>query len=421
MRSGVPIDVRVREAIIADLARGESKAVVAARYGVAVSTVARLKQVWRLTGSVAALPHAGGARPTLGPDDLAKLRALVAAEPTATVPILRDRLVAAGAPEVSVPTVRRALAKMGLKRRRLALEKERPPAPVRKPRIRQPPRPRRREEGEREPYPSDLNDEEWALIAPLLPAPSKEAGRPREIPLRELLDAMLYVLRTGCQWRALPHDFPYWKTVYTYFRLWRIAGHFEHINDVLRRRLRREGGRDEAASAWIVDSQTARTTETPGERGYEGGKRITGRKRTILVDTLGLLIAASVVPANIHDLPAGLALLNATAAPPPRVMYADTAYEGPQVRTWLTAHGGGELNIVRLPRREAYVDPSAPPTELPRFTVLPKRWIVERSFAWTSRNRRLTRDYEGCASTAKSWLFLAMVALMTHRMALQDY
>lgn len=407
----------VRERILAD-ALNEPFHVVAARYGVSTRSVKRIHQRWLEAGTLAPRPHGGGVKPKMSSVDLALLRRLVADEPNATALKLRERYLAAGGTEVAPNTIHRALTRLGLARRRMPREKERAPVTPRPPTYRRRPARPLPSGTERGSYPSDLNDGEWARIEPLLPPPAEIGrGRPCEIARRDLVDAMLYVLRTGCQWRALPHDFPNWCTVYWYFRQWKLSGLFERLNDVLRRRVRRDASRNEEASAWIVDSQTAKTTETPGERGFEGGKRITGRKRNIIVDTLGMLIAVTVVPASVHDLPAGLTTMQAAQAPPPRVLFADSAYQGPQARDWLAAHGGGDLAIVRRPPCQGYFEAAAAVPEATGFKPLPKRWIVERTFAWTSRNRRLAKDYEGCASTARAWMLLAMIALMARRMA----
>lgn len=255
-------------------------------------------------------------------------------------------------------------------------------------------------------YPTDLTDAEWGLLAPLLPSP-KPRGRPREHSVREVLDAIFYVVRGGCAWRLLPHDFPPWGTVYYWFRRWRLDGLWQRILVALRMATRRKEGRDSEASAAIMDSQSVRIAEeSGGTKGYDAAKNVPGRKRHLLVDTSGLLLAGRVTPANISDnrgareLLAGLAPL----LPHLQLIWADGAYAGEKLRTWCAEHTGWQLEVV--PRNS---DSSA-------FEVIPRRWVVERSIAWTCRNRRLAKDYERKVQTSECWLKVAMIRLMLKRL-----
>jgi putative transposase len=270
-------------------------------------------------------------------------------------------------------------------------------------------------------YPSDLSDQEWAILAPLLP-PAKPGGRPRSVKLRMILDGIFHVLRSGCQWRLLPRDYGPWSTVYAYWRAWRLAGVWERIHAVLRERVRRATGRHSTPSAAIIDSQSVKTTEQGGPHGYDGGKKINGRKRHILVDTLGLLLKVVVHPASIQDRDGAQLVLAGLHERFARLghLWADQGYTGP-ILDWIKAQLGWTVEVVeRSPRRGFVVTPDGEFQRVKRpavFEPLPRRWVVERTFAWIGRNRRMSKDYEFLTATSEAWVYLSMLRLMLKRLA----
>lgn len=256
----------------------------------------------------------------------------------------------------------------------------------------------------RKPYPTDLTDEQWELLESILPPPELR-GRKRTVDLREVFNALSYLTRTGCQWRFLPHDFPVWQTVYYYFRKWRAADWFATWNDALRDEVREQAGREVEPSAAIIDSQSAKTTELADERGFDAGKKVNGRKRHFLVDTLGLLLYVKVLAAHVQDRDGAKQLLDEVKDrfPRLRLIWADGGYRGKLI-TWVAETCAWLLQIVL--RKD----------DLKGFQVLPRRWVVERTFAWVCRNRRLSKDYERLAESEEAFCYYSMIHLMLRRL-----
>lgn len=260
----------------------------------------------------------------------------------------------------------------------------------------------------RKPYPTDLLDKQWTILEPLVPA-AKHGGRPRTVDMREIINAILYVNRGGCQWDMLPHDLPAKSTVYEYFAQWRNDGTWQRMVDALRAQVRIAANREETPSAGSIDSQTVKATELGGEHGYDGGKKINGRKRHIVVDTLGLLLVVMVTTAALDDGAAAAHVMNRMNPkdyPRFKKLFGDNKYHNLSFRAWLALNRSGwELEVKT---REPGVK---------GFAVLPQRWVVERTFAWLGRYRRHSRDYERRTDSSESMIRVSSLNLMLRRLA----
>lgn len=250
-------------------------------------------------------------------------------------------------------------------------------------------------------YATNLTDSEWEIITSLY-----SDNRQRKYSLRHHWDAIFYVVKTGCQWRLLPREFAPWQTVYYYYRQWRENGLIEEVHTALRAQVRREAGREESPSVGIADAQSVKTTHNGPERGFDNGKKVKGRKRHILVDSLGLVLGAVVTAANVHD-KRGLPLLFEQVRgcfDRMQVVYVDGGYISSALGVWVQRRMGYRLEVIRRPRTQV------------GFAVLPKRWVVERTFSWLNNYRRLSKDVEYRTDSSVTMLYVAMIHLMLKRL-----
>ena len=254
-------------------------------------------------------------------------------------------------------------------------------------------------------YSSDLTNRQWQLLRQLFPQASRRGRRP--IDRRRIINAILYLVRTGCQWRMLPRSFPNWSTVYNVFWRWRNAGTWQKIHDALRAKARKSAGKKSTPTVAIIDSQSIRTAEGGEERGYDAAKKITGRKRHVAVDTLGLLLAVVVHSADWQDQDGAEWVIERLGEQFKRikVLFGDFAYGRGGLPEWVQENFGWILQTVLRP------------VGIQGFVVLPKRWIVERTFAWLARYRRHSKDYEKTTASSEAITYIAMISLMSRRLA----
>lgn len=254
-------------------------------------------------------------------------------------------------------------------------------------------------------YPTDLTDRQWDCIKDLIPS-AKPGGRPRTLERRAIINGILYVVVSGCQWRMLPREYPAWQSVYTYFRQWRDDGTWQRLHDTLRAQVREKAGRHKHPTAGALDSQSVKTTQVARLRGFDSGKRVKGRKRHILVDTLGLLLAVIVTSAAVSD-PAGAKLLLKRlggACKKLRRIWVDGTYRG-HLLEWVCLH----FKFVLQPVLRS--------ADQKGFVLLSRRWVVERTFAWMTQCRRLCLDYEVLPKSSEAMIYIAMTRLMVRRLA----
>lgn len=256
----------------------------------------------------------------------------------------------------------------------------------------------------RQPYQTDLTDDQWALLEPLLP-PAPGYGRTRTVELREVMNAIFYVARTGIRWRDLPHDFPKASTVYYHFSKYVDTGRWEAINDALRKKVRTVAGRDEEPTAAVIDSQSVKSTAIPGDRGYDAGKQVNGRKRSVIVDTMGLVLRVVVHPADWSDLVGGKLVANLVYQTTKTItkLFGDQHYRG-QFATHMRQAYDWEVEVKQRPANSK------------GFVVIPKRWVVERTFGWLTWYRRLAKNYEQYLDVNEAFVYVAMTSLMLRRL-----
>ena len=255
-------------------------------------------------------------------------------------------------------------------------------------------------------YPSDLSDAQWALVEPLLP-PAPQGGRPRKTEMRDVVDAILYVLRTGCQWRYLPNDFPPKSTVWRYFKQWRDDGTLGHLHDSLRTKVRSAEKPYSPRTTGSVDSQSVDTTSGGASRGRDNAKNVDGRKRHIVIDSMGLLLAVLVTAASVDDARAAQQLFSRLDGQPTskiRRIYADNKYHNYNLYEWVNQNADWQLEVVRRPEGQK------------GWITLPIRWTVERTFAWLGKCRRLSKDRERTVQSSEAFIQLGMIHLMLNRL-----
>lgn len=369
-------------------------------------------------------PNRGGRPRTLKEEHVLALKEIVAEQPGATLEVVRQLLAERCGVKVCSLTVRRALQEAGVVRvkpTRRAVEGGPPAKPGRYGYT-----PAHRREAAGSGYGCCLTDAEWALVADLFEHRAGGRGMPPQLDRRTLVDACCYVLRTGCAWRLLPRSFPAWPTVYKSFSRWAAQGVFESMQDRLRQQWRERLGRQAQPSAAVLDSQSTRYSPQGGEAGFDAGKKVKGRKRHLVVDTLGLLLAVTVSAASVQDRDGAPAVVALACAKVPslKVLFVDGAYSGSCAQALQAAHGL-DVQVVRHPgngNAHVFLDTNTaqtPPVVPKGFVPLPMRWVVERTHAWGERCRRLVMHHDRKITTSAAWVWFAQAQILLRRLALR--
>lgn len=363
-----------------------------------------------------------GRKPALGQEHIEALRAIVGEHPHATLGEVTAQLERRSGAKVSLPTVRKALRSAGIERRKvkrtsqLAGEKGKP--------MRYGYTDMHRRSDGASGMNTDLTEAEWALVADLF-EPADTRGRAPKYARKHLVDACCYVVRTGCAWRLLPKCFPPWQAVYKAFSRWAAAGVFEAMHDRLREQWRQRVGKNAQPSAAIIDAQSTRASPQGGPSGFDAGKKVKGRKRHIVVDTLGLVLAVTVTAASVQDRDAAAQVVAQTMAKAPGVkkLFTDSAYAGQCKLQLQAAHVGLDVEVVRHPANgntgtwcdtQQQLWPEAP---APGFVVQAKRWVVERTHAWNERARRLVMHHDRSTWASLAWVWLTESRMLATRLA----
>lgn len=365
-----------------------------------------------------------GRPPRLGPHELAVLRGVALEHPGDSMDELRRRLAEVTGQAVCAATVRKGLRAVGLLRVRPQQAKDVPteskaPSSPSSHTATYGYRDDHRDAGDRTRYPSNLRDAEWSLVEDLFTTSGR--GKPPQYERRHVVDAICYVVRSGCSWRMLPRSFPPWIDVYKTFRRWSDAGKFEAMHDRLRAMWREREGRKPEPTAAVLDSQSVKTSPQGGIKGFDAGKKVKGRKRHILVDTLGLLLAVFVQPASVQDRDGAAPVVERGCAKYPslQTIFVDGGYGGQCAETLRKRHGLN-VEVVRHPANRSVGrlhDQQLPLFEAPSgFVVLRKRWVVERTHAWNERPRRLAKDHDRLLSVSSSWLWLTEARILVRRL-----
>lgn len=372
-----------------------------------------------------------GRPPKLSQEQLERVRELVREHPNATIDELRQGLHRRTGVQISRLTMYRSLQRAGLQRPKRSGPPAQPqplaghnsasppPGPP-KPLMRYGYTARHRDPGSATRYPGGLTDAEWELVQDLFPSPT--GGKPPKYPRRLVVDACCYVLRSGCPWRMLPKDFPPWQNVYAHFRRWTAKGLFETMHDRLRAQWRQRQGKDPNPTAAVLDTQSIKTSAQGGPKGYDAGKKVKGRKRHLMVDLMGLLLAVLVLPANVQDRDgaAPLAARGMAKYPTLQKLFADPAYTGDWSEALRDTYGVEVELVRRPPKAGSWAESTGPPAPAPApatpFPIVPKRWVVERTNSWVERPRRLSKDYDRLPEVSASWIWLAEARLLLRRL-----